>query len=125
MRATRNRRRWTAAAVAGVSVAATLMSATNAEALGNNRVVNRSCGSNYVASGYSSGGGYYWVETSKNSGDCAGRLSTGFQRSDGFRTVRNYGTSSIAFDTVTRGQLGGSVQYGLHWGCDNCNVTYS
>jgi hypothetical protein len=103
------------------SLAVVMLQAAPAHALGNNRVVSRSCGTNWIASGFN--GSYFWAETSRNSGTCQGRLSVAIQRSDGFRTVRHYGTSSGAFMTTTPGQLGGSARYGVHWGCNACRAS--
>lgn len=97
-----------------------LLAATEAQALGNNRTVSRSCGTNYVSSGYSSGKS--WAQTAKSSGTCAGRLSAALVKSDGAWTTRVYGSQSSAYATHTSSY---SARNGLHWGCDSCNVTYS
>ncbi|GAA2640836.1 hypothetical protein SMC26_45945 [Actinomadura fulvescens] len=89
-----------------------------AHALGDNRSVSRPCGSNWVASGASSSG--TWAETQKESGTCAGRLSAGLQFNDGMR-IRNYGSNSHA--RIYRSMH--TFRYGLHWGCDACDVTVS
>lgn len=107
------------ASTAGVLLAlsVTMLPAT-AFGLGNNRAVSRSCGENYVSSGYVSSG-YSWAKTQKQNGSCAGRLSAGLQYSNGYRT-RVYGSSQEAYTS-----LGGLAVYGVHWGCDSCNITYS
>lgn len=109
-----------AAGMTAMLVAAPLIAATDAQALGNNRTVSRSCGTNYVSSGFT--GSYSWAQTRKSSGDCAGRLSAALVRSDGYWTTRKYGSSSEAYTTLTSSS---SARNGLHWGCDSCNVTYS
>ncbi|GAB1514392.1 hypothetical protein [Actinophytocola sp. KF-1] len=113
-------RRTTAAVIATIATFA-LLPAPSAQALGNNREVSRSCGTNWVASGrYSST--HAWAVTSKLSGDCAGRLSAGLRANDGYTWPRVYGTSIRAeadyYDSAGFGT-------GMHWGCDSCNVTYS
>jgi hypothetical protein len=112
-----------ACAAASLGLVAPFMAVGGADALGNNRVVNRSCGSNYVSSG-SWGSNGAWAQTERNSGTCAGRLSVAFQAGDGYRTARVYGSSQSAYDTVPATARGG-WRYGLHWGCDSCNVTTS
>ncbi|MFD5328389.1 hypothetical protein [Streptomyces sp. NPDC127092] len=99
---------------------APLLAATDAQALGNNRTVERSCGKNYVSSGFT--GSKSWAQTAKSSGTCAGRLSAALVRSDGYWTTRVYGTSSSAYASYSSTV---SARNGLHWGCDGCNVTYS
>ncbi|MDG5802511.1 hypothetical protein P9869_07535 [Streptomyces ossamyceticus] len=109
-----------AAGMTAMLAIAPLLVATDAQALGNNRTVERSCGKNYVSSGFT--GRQSWAQTSKSSGDCAGRLSAALVRSDGAWTTRVYGTSSSAYATHSSTS---SARNGLHWGCDACNVTYS
>lgn len=110
-----------AAIAAAVAVVGAMLPAAPAQAIGNNREVSRSCGTNWVASGrYSST--FAWAETSKVSGSCSGRLSAGLRASDGYTWPRVYGTSSYAYTSRTDSAGFGS---GMHWGCDNCNVTYS
>ncbi|WP_327320155.1 hypothetical protein [Streptomyces sp. NBC_01235] len=111
----------TAAAMTAMMVIAPVIAATDAQALGNNREVSRSCGTNRVSSGYT--GSYSWALTVKASGDCAGRLSAALERNNGFWTTRVYGTSSRAYATDTTNTV--ADRYGLHWGCDSCNVTRS
>jgi hypothetical protein len=114
-------RRSVAAAGMTALVAVTpLLAATDAQALGNNRTVSRGCGSNYVGSGFN--GSQNWAQTKKVSGSCAGRLSAALIRSDGYWTTRVYGTSTSAYASYNSAYKG---RNGLHWGCDNCNVTYS
>ncbi|OKK06153.1 hypothetical protein AMK26_08780 [Streptomyces sp. CB03234] len=109
-----------AAGLTALVAVAPVLVATDAQALGNNRTVNRSCGSNYVSSGFT--GSYSWAQTTKSSGDCAGRLSAALIRSDGYQTTRKYGSSSSAYTSYTSSS---QARNGLHWGCDSCNVTYS
>ncbi|MFJ8647797.1 hypothetical protein ACIRNI_16950 [Streptomyces sp. NPDC093546] len=109
-----------AAGMTAMVAIAPVLAATDAQALGNNRSVSRSCGTNYVSSGFT--GSYSWAQTTKSSGDCAGRLSAALVRSDGYWTTRKYGSSSSAYATNTSTS---SARNGLHWGCDSCNVTYS
>ena len=107
--------------VAISAIAMALMPTLPAQAIGNNRSVNRSCGSNFVASGrYSSTTA--WAQTTKESGNCSGRLSAGLRASDGFTWPRVYGTNSSAYSQRTDSAGFGT---GMHWGCDSCNVTYS
>ena len=80
----------TAAIMTTMMVVAPMVVATEAQALGNDRNVSRSCGTNYVASGFS--GSQSWAQTTKASGTCAGRLSAALVRSDGYQTTRVYGT---------------------------------
>jgi hypothetical protein len=104
---------------AGVVVAA-ILPATPAFALGNNRTVSRSCGSNYVSSGFNGSQG--WAQTEKSSGNCTGQLGVTLIRSDGYRLGRVNGTTSsarIVYATSNR------PQNGVHWGCLNCNQTLS
>jgi hypothetical protein len=91
------------------------------QALGNNRVVSRDCGKNYVASGASSSKSA-WAQTTRVSGTCSGRLSAGLQANDGFVFPRSYGTRERAYVSET---YSFGFSRGMHWGCDNCNVTYS
>lgn len=109
-------------AAVAATVAAVTLSATPALALGNNRVVYRSCGENYVASGFNSEYGYSWAQTEKDGGDCSGRLSAALKRDNGTNTPRRYGTNGSAWATDYSPF---DARNGLHWGCDNCNVTYS
>ncbi|PZG22897.1 hypothetical protein C1I95_04220 [Micromonospora craterilacus] len=113
-----------AVAIAG-AVAATVLPATPALALGNNRVVTRGCGENYVSSGYySAGSGRYtsWAQTSKRGGSCSGRLSSALVRSNGAQTTRVYGSNSVAYAEYTEAPI---ARQGLHWGCDSCGATTS
>jgi hypothetical protein len=120
----RTRARTSLACAAGaLGLLAPFLAVGGADAIGNNRVVSRSCGTNYVSSG-SWGSNGAWAQTLKNSGNCAGRLSVAFQAGDGYRTARVYGTSQSAYDDVPATGRGG-WRYGLHWGCDACNVTTS
>jgi hypothetical protein len=99
-----------------------LVAAPGAEALGNNRSVTRSCGKNYVSSGFNSPKS--WAQTKKESGTCAGRLSAALELVDGYRTQRVYGSNSSAYASFNTGS-GMAAKYGLHWGCDACSVTKS
>lgn len=118
-RSTSTRRRWgtragvAAAAVLGMAV----MTTGPAHAIGNNRVVYRSCGSNYISSG--GGGGNFWAQTEKNSGTCSGILSVALQSRDGYQSPRVYGTNRSAFTSIG----GIAAIYGLHWGCNSCGVS--
>ncbi|MBP5940092.1 hypothetical protein [Streptomyces acidiscabies] len=115
-------RKTAAAAVMTATMAiAPMIAVSEAQALGNNREVSRSCGTNRVSSGFT--GSYSWAQTTKASGSCAGRLSAALERNNGVWTTRVYGSSSTAYATDTNGGI--AVRYGLHWGCDNCNVTRS
>ncbi|MET7455197.1 hypothetical protein ABZT03_25530 [Streptomyces sp. NPDC005574] len=110
--------------IAGMSacvLAASVISmAPGAQALGNNRTVSRGCGKNYVASNrWSDEGG--WAQTTKVSGHCKGRLSAALQWSTGYRTPRVYGDNQSAYTSTDLG----TVVLGLHWGCDNCDLTTS
>jgi len=98
-------------------VGVAVVPASSAMALGNNRTVSRSCGTNYVSSGWT--GSYSWAQTKKVSGDCAGRLSAGLEFYNGYRT-RVPGSNTSAYTSNPA-----YARYGLHWGCDNCNVTFS
>jgi hypothetical protein len=121
-----SRKRLTVAAgmllTTGMMGATVLYAASPAMALGNNRTVSRSCGTTYVASGYSSSQRLNWAQTEKRSGDCTGRLSAALIKNNGYQTARHYGTSSRAYTSYTEGVR---AINGLHWGCDSCNVTYS
>jgi hypothetical protein len=112
-------------AAAAVVVALPLL-ASPAQALGNNRTVERGCGKNWVASGHNgpSGGGrgHSWAQTKKVSGTCKGRLSAALQRNDGYWSTRVYGSNQGAYATAT---FPDRARYGLHWGCDACGVTRS
>lgn len=109
-----------AAGLTALVAIAPVLTATDAQALGNNRVVSRGCGSNYVGSGFN--GSQNWAQTKKVSGTCAGRLSAALVRSDGYWTTRVYGNNTSAYASYNSRYKG---RNGLHWGCDNCNVTYS
>lgn len=109
------------ATVAAGAVIATLLPSVPAMALGNNRNVNRSCGTNYVASGRYSGT-YAWAQTTKVSGNCTGSLGAALEASDGYQWPRVNGSSSRAYTERTDSAGFGR---GLHWGCLDCNVTYS
>jgi hypothetical protein len=106
------------------SLAATLLVAPSGQSLGNNRIVSRSCGTNYVASGHngSPSAGHSWAQTKKNSGTCRGRLSAALERNDGYWSRRVYGTNQEAYATA---RFGSRARAGLHWGCDACGVTRS
>ena len=108
--------------VAALVVAAAVLPASPAQAFGNNRDVSRGCGTNYVASGYV-GDFRVYAQTYKVSGSCAGRLSAALQFNSGERTTRKYGTNQEAYQEI--GTPPSGIRYGLHWGCDNCGVTYS
>jgi hypothetical protein len=105
-----------------MTILITIGVATPASALGNNREVVRSCGTNRVASGYDPASNTYWAETVKVSGTCRGRLSVALEYDNGSFSRRVYGNKQRARLTTPARQ---SVRYGLHWGCDACNVTRS
>lgn len=114
-------RRLSKVAATGVlAVLVSTLAAPSAEALGNNRAVSRSCGTNYVSSGFT--GSYNWAQTRKQSGDCSGRLSSAIEYGTGWWTPRAYGTNENAYTSHTSTTR---AAYGLHWGCDSCNVTRS
>ncbi|MFI0976385.1 hypothetical protein ACH4SP_05070 [Streptomyces sp. NPDC021093] len=104
-----------------VGLVSVLLPASSAAALGNNRTVQRSCGSNYISSGFD--GTDYWAQTVRASGNCSGRFSLNFEMSDGRWMTRTYYTSHSAYRAISPSF--GKVSHGLHWGCDNCNVTKS
>lgn len=104
-------------AMAGLIVA--VFPASPALALGDNRTVERSCGKNYVASGFD--GTNYWAQTQRVSGTCQGRFSLNFEMTDGRRMTRTYYNKYSAYRTISPSF--GKVKYGLHWGCDDCGVT--
>ena len=110
-------RRTLTSIVSLTALSVAMMLPATAFGLGNNGPVYRSCGVNYVSSGYVSSG-YSWAQTRKISGSCAGRLSAGLQY-NGYRT-RVYGSSQNAYTSNW-----GYARNGLHWGCDSCNITYS
>jgi len=111
-------KRWQKVTVASAVAALgmTLMSTTPADALGA-RNVNRSCGTNYIASG--GGGDNFWAQTTKVSGTCDGVLSVALQSSDGYISPRVYGTNSQAFTRI----YNINAIRGLHWGCNSCSVS--
>jgi hypothetical protein len=111
----------TSAIVTMAGFMATSVLGSQALALGNNRIVYRSCGSNYVSSGFN--GTYYWAQTERVSGTCEGRFSLNFEMSDGRWMTRTYYNKYSAYRTISPSF--GTVRNGLHWGCDNCNVTKS
>jgi len=111
-------RRTLTSIVSLTALSVAMMLPATAFGLGNNRTVYRSCGANYVSSGYVSSG-YSWAQTRKVSGSCAGRLSAGLQASNGYWT-RVYGSTLSAYTSRY-----GYWTYGLHWGCDGCSQTYS
>ena len=114
------RLRLSMSAVAMVSsIFTVLLLATPAQALENNREVKRDCGTNYVASGYN--GKASWAQTTRVSGDCQGRLSAALEYADGHWSERKYGSRQSVYVAVD----GERARYGLHWGCDDCNVTKS
>ncbi|MFG3296835.1 hypothetical protein ACGF3G_49700 [Streptomyces sp. NPDC048179] len=110
-----------AAAMTAMLLVAPVIAATDAQALGNNREVWRSCGSNRVSSGYYGSVHFSWAQTVQASGDCTGRLSAALERINGYWTQRVYGDKYRAYAT----DIGYYDEYGLHWGCDACNVTRS
>jgi hypothetical protein len=105
------------AAVAALGVA--LGTAAPAHAIGNNRTVNRSCGSNYISSG--GGNGHYWAQTEKVSGNCAGTLSVAMIGLDGYVSPRVYGTTQSAYTELWNF----NASNGLHWGCNSCSASWS
>jgi hypothetical protein len=108
------------AVVAAAALAVAVSPASPAQAFGNNRTVHRSCGDNWVSSGYA-GTFRVFAQTQKAGGDCTGRLAVAIEYTDGYRTNRVYGTSSDAYVAVEPGSR--SPRWGVHWGCDNCNQT--
>jgi hypothetical protein len=109
--------------LAGAGVLMTALSfATPADALGNNRFVQRSCGRNWVSSGFRADG-YNWAATETAAGTCAGRLSAALERHDGYVSQRKYGNSWEVYVLIRWG--GTRATRGLHWGCDTCGVTYT
>jgi hypothetical protein len=107
--------------IAGAAAVA-LMPVSPALALGNNRDVNRSCGVNNVASGYGGGTNSAWAQTTKISGDCSGTLGVSLKTLSGYVYPRVNGSRQSA--TISKSNSAGFGQ-GLHWGCTECNVTYS
>lgn len=105
------------------SVFAILLLTSPAQALGDNRIVKRSCGENAVSSGYIPERKVSWAETRHHSGDCPGRLSVALESEDGQRTERKYADKND--EKRVRVEMRGHARYGLHWGCDDCNVTKS
>jgi hypothetical protein len=116
---TSTRRRW--GARAGIAAAAALgmavMTTAPADAIGDYKVVYRSCGSNWIASGGS--GDIWWAQTTRNSGNCSGILGVALQSNDGYITPRVNGTSNEAFTRIS----GIHAVNGLHWGCLSCSVS--
>jgi hypothetical protein len=108
-----------ASAIVAAGLIAALLPASPAMALGNNRTVTRSCGKNYVASGFN--GTNYWAQTQRVSGTCEGRFSLNFEMTDGRRMTRTYYNRYSAYREISPSF--GRVRYGLHWGCDACGVT--
>jgi len=114
-------------ATATIGLMTPFLFAGSADAIGNNRTVTRSCGQNHVASGKiaatSTRSAYTWAQTTRVNGDCGGYLSVALQYTDGRRSSRKTQPDHItsAYTEVT----GTAFSYGLHWGCDTCNVTYS
>lgn len=82
-------------------VAVALLPAQSAQAIGNNREVFRSCGSNYVSSGWYTYNTYAWAQTTKSGGSCSGRLSAGLRANDGYVWPRVYGTTNSAYTSRT------------------------
>jgi len=111
-------------AIAALTTGAAVFTASPASALGNNRTVERSCGKNYVSSGQNGSAteGHSWAQTKRQEGTCAGRLSAALERNDGYWSQRVYGDRNSAYATA---RFGSVASYGLHWGCDDCNVTRS
>ncbi|SDG84432.1 hypothetical protein SAMN05216553_11256 [Lentzea fradiae] len=98
-----------------------LVPVQSAQAIGNNRDVSRSCGVNHVASGrYSNTSA--WAQTTRVSGNCSGTLGAGLRASDGYTWPRVNGNRDSAYTQRTDSAGFGS---GMHWGCLDCNVTYS
>ena len=52
-----------AAAMTAMLMVAPVIAATDAQVLGNNREVSRSCGTNHVSSGFTTEGVYSWAQT--------------------------------------------------------------
>ena len=104
-------------------LAAAILPASPASALGNNRTVNRGCGSNYVASGFSAAkNNTTWSQTSKAGGSCDDTLSTAVERWTGQRTLRVYGSKTNAY---IEDAGWAPANHGIHWGCNSCNETLS
>lgn len=108
-----------AAAMTAMMVIAPMIAASEAQALGNNREVERHCGTNRVSSGFDADK-KFWAQTVKASGTCAGRLSAALELTSGYWTKRVYGTSKTVYASTKD-----KAKSGLHWGCDDCNVTRS
>lgn len=110
-----------AAASSALVAAFALVPTQSAQAIGNNRDVSRSCGVNHVSSGrYSNTTA--WAQTTRVSGNCSGTLGAGLRASDGYTWPRVNQTRDGAYTSRTDSAGFGS---GMHWGCLDCNVTYS
>lgn len=108
-------------ALTALFTAFALLPAQSAQAIGNNRDVSRSCGVNHVASGrYSNTNA--WAQTTRVSGNCSGTLGAGLRASDGYTWPRVNGSRDSAYTSRVDSAGFGS---GMHWGCLDCNVTYS
>jgi hypothetical protein len=103
------------------AAAVALLPALPAQALGNNRNVNRSCGVNYVASG-SYDEDTAWAQTTKVSGNCSGSLGVSLKTYGGYIYPRVNGSSTYAYISKSNNER---FSVGMHWGCLDCNVTYS
>ena len=114
-------RRWVTwtAATAVVALGTAFGPVGTAQAVGNNRVVDRSCGSNYIASGGSNG--HYWAQTEKRSGSCDGTLSVAMMATDSYVSPRVYGTKQSAYTELWNF----NAENGLHWGCNSCGSSWT
>jgi hypothetical protein len=106
--------------IAGAAAVA-ILPVSPALAIGNTRDVSRSCGVNNVASGYNGSNGA-WAQTSKISGNCSGQLGVSLKTNAGYVYPRVNGDRFSAYISKT---ASGGFSQGLHWGCLDCNVTYS
>jgi hypothetical protein len=105
------------ALICGVMLALSIMLLpTTSYALGETRV-KRHCGTNLIKS--VSHGPYSEAWTLKVSGSCAGRLSVALGHK-GYETPRYKGDASGAYIIANI-----NATYGVHWGCDQCEKTYS
>ncbi|BEL06201.1 hypothetical protein Q0Z83_043920 [Actinoplanes sichuanensis] len=101
------------------ALGAVLAAPAPALAVGGNRTVQRSCGSNYISSG--GGNGHFWAQTEKVSGNCDGTLSVAMQASDNYRSPRVYGTRQSAYTELWNF----NAHYGIHWGCNSCDSSWT
>lgn len=95
---------------AAVLAGAVTLTATPASAIGDNRVVTRSCGTNWIGSYYLKGG-YDKAETIKETGSCQGRLWAGLRGNSEYLSSGN---------SLYASYTGLVAMYGVHKGCDSC-----